>query len=123
MRKTLIRLIGNYLALETWILIDLFFGVIVASLPVLYGQLPKTWSIFRAYTRTYLHSNSHRSQTLHETTSGTDRTKFGIYHRDDDLESKSNHCRSEGDETELLEQQKPAESENASDINHTKCGF
>lgn len=96
--------IGNYIDLEKWVLIDLFFGLLVASLPVLQGQLPKSWGLFKAYAHS--HNHSHRSKPLPGSTAGTDRTKQGIYHQYD-LESKSNNFRSEvDDEIELLAQRK-----------------
>lgn len=50
---------GNYVGLQNWIFLDLIFGIIVASLPVLYGQFPKTWSMFQSYRRSHSHSHSH----------------------------------------------------------------
>lgn len=96
--------LGNYLQLETWIILDLFFGVLVASLPILAGQLPKSWGLFKAYAHNHSHSQTQRTQTLPESAIGSDRTKIGIYHHPD-LESKSNNFRLEGDdEIELLHQ-------------------
>lgn len=36
------KLTGNYLQLQQWIILDLFFGNLVASLPIFAGQLPKS---------------------------------------------------------------------------------
>lgn len=40
----------------------------MASLPILYGQLPKTWSMFRSYTHTHgLSHTGHRNGTNNHT--------------------------------------------------------
>lgn len=94
----------NYLRLEKWVILDLFFGVTVASFPVLQGQLPKSWSLFKSYTRSYSHSRSHGTGTHPVSTSASNRRKTEIY-RHDGLESKSNNFRSDvDDEIELLQQ-------------------
>jgi hypothetical protein len=45
---------GNFVAFENWILIDLTFGVVAASLPILSAIIPKSWQSIRG-----THERSH----------------------------------------------------------------
>lgn len=84
---------GYYMKLETYIQLDLLFGIIVASLPILYGQIPKMWRQVRTYTRSYTHSQTrsqNRSHSQHvpiqsvpDSIVDGNRVKGGKHHHDD----------------------------------------
>lgn len=90
--------------LFTWILLDLFFGIVVASLPILYGQLPKTWTWFKSYTRSHgLSMSGHRELTNTHPDSMSKRNGGGdgeIYVHTD----IERHANLVDDQVELLEQ-------------------
>jgi len=66
-RKLMLTYIGNFVALENWTLVDLTFGVVAASLPILSVVIPKSWQSVRG-----THERSHAPYS----TSGSGRQKM-----------------------------------------------
>ena len=96
--------LGNILTLQIWIMVDLFFGVVVASLPVLSSQLPKSWVKFKSYARSHgLAQSGHSGH--HELTDP--HPDLGLKHRGGD-DGMNTHTELEypgklDDQMELLE--------------------
>lgn len=87
------------------IALDLFFGVTVSCLPVLAGQLPKTWSKVKSFTGSHGRSQGSQRDPTHRGAEAGSRRKGGEVGKygEEDPERQPNMSRVE-DSVELLRQ-------------------
>ena len=91
-------------------MVDLFFGLFVASAPILYPQLPASWRVMSTAVRNQLSSNKSQSQRIPDERSversGDDEiVRLNKIHRRDDVELAFSFADGESGKKGLLDDQ------------------
>lgn len=98
----------SFISLQNWLMVDLFFGIVVASAPILYPQLLASWTKMSTAVRNRLSSDKSRSQQIPDERSSDHETlQSEKRYRLDDVEMAYALGDGESGNKVLLEDQRP----------------